>query len=364
MAGVQIIDVPGQGEIEFPADMADDQIAAAIKRIQLSPMQKRMGLGKQGDTMGDIHRARNNLIYEAGGKLTDLTGSPALGAAANVITDIATDPLTYAGGAFGKALEPAAQAAGKSMMWRALKPARAARMNGDAEKAVQTLLDEGVNVTKGGVESLTARIDTLDDALDQAIKGSTARLQKTDALKGLKDVIKEYKAGTMAAESLDDVRRVARNLIEHPQLRGKTDMSVQAAQAMKRQNYKELGDAAYGTGLKPSAERDALKAVTRSLKEGIERGTPEAGAINAEMSPLINARDLAQDRTLVAGNRDLLGISTMNPKTMLLSLADRSQLLKSLLARFLYSGVAPAVAPVGAATGGGIGSLLEQQGQK
>jgi hypothetical protein len=102
MAGVQIIDVPGQGEIEFPADMADDQIAAAIKRIQLSPMQKRMGLGKQGDTMGDIHRARNNLIYEAGGKVTDLTGSPALGAAANVITDIATDPLTYAGGAFGR----------------------------------------------------------------------------------------------------------------------------------------------------------------------------------------------------------------------------------------------------------------------
>jgi hypothetical protein len=46
MAG-QIIDVPGQGEIEFPADMPDDQIAAAIKRIQLSPMQKRMGLGKQ-----------------------------------------------------------------------------------------------------------------------------------------------------------------------------------------------------------------------------------------------------------------------------------------------------------------------------
>jgi hypothetical protein len=261
-------------------------------------------------------------------------------------------------------LEPAAQATGKSMMWRALKPAKAARMNGDAEKAVQTLLDEGVNVTKGGVESLTGRIDELDDALDAAIKGSTARLQKTDALKGLKDVIKEYKAGTMAAESLDDVRRVARNLIEHPLLRGKTDMSVQAAQAMKRQNYKELGDAAYGTGLKPSAERDALKAVTRSLKEGIERGTPEAGAINAEMSPLINARDLAQDRTLVAGNRDLLGISTMNPKTMLLSLADRSQLLKSLLARFLYSGVAPAVAPVGAATGGGIGSLLEQQGQR
>jgi hypothetical protein len=277
-----------------------------------------MGLGKRGDTMGDIHRARANLVQEAGERVTDATGSPA----------------------------------------------RAARMNGDAEKAVQTLLDEGVNVTKGGVEGLTARIDTLDDALDQAIKGSTARLQKTDALKGLKDVIKEYKAGTMAAESLDDVRRVARNLIEHPLLRGKTDMSVQAAQAMKRQNYKELGDAAYGTGLKPSAERDALKAVTRSLKEGIERGTPEAGAINAEMSPLINARDLAQDRTLVAGNRDLLGISTMNPKTMLLSLADRSQLLKSLLARFLYSGVAPAVAPVGAATGGGIGSLLEQQGQK
>lgn len=32
MAGVQIIEVPGIGEVEFPADMPDDQIAAAIKK--------------------------------------------------------------------------------------------------------------------------------------------------------------------------------------------------------------------------------------------------------------------------------------------------------------------------------------------
>ena len=322
------------------------------------------GFNKHGDTMGDIHRARNNFIYETGGRVTDLTGSPALGAAANVATDIATDPLTYAGFAMGKALEPAAKAGGKSVMWSALKPNKAARMNGDAAKAVQTLLDEGVNVTKGGVENLTSRIDVLDDALDQAIKSSSASMQKTDALKGLKSVLAEYRNGTMAAESLDDIRRVARNLIEHPLLRGKSDMTVQMAQAMKRQNYKELGDAAYSVGLKPSAERDALKAVTRNLKEGIERLTPEAGAINAEMSPLINARDLAQDRVLVAANNNPLGLSVLNQKTAILSLMDRSELAKSLLARFLYSGVAPAAAPVGAATGGGIGKLLEEQGQQ
>lgn len=131
--------------------------------------------------------------------------------------------------------------------------------------------------------------------------------------------------------------------MDHPLLRGKKEMTIQTAQAMKRQNYKELGDAAYSVGLKPSSERDALKGVTRGLKEAVERLAPEAGAINREMGPLVNARDLVQERVLVAGNKNPLGLSVLNPKTALLALADRSELAKSLLARMLHksAGYAP-----------------------
>jgi hypothetical protein len=365
MAG-QIIEVPGQGEIEFPADMPDDQIAAAIKRIQLSPMQKRMGLGKTGDTMGDIHRARDNAVYEVGGKVTDLTGSPFAGSMANAAADAATDPLTYLGGAFGKAMKPLAEAGGRNLMQSALKPGKFSRESGDAAKAVQTLLDEGVNVTEGGVAKLTDKIDLLDERLGNAISASKAKLLKTDVLQRLRDVVKDYRAGLDAEPNVATIREQARKLIEHPDSRFINEMSVQEAQAMKRQNYKELGDKAYGIGLKPAAERDAKKAITRGLKEEIERAVPEAGAVNAEMSPLINARDLAQERVLLAGNKNPISFGAFglaNPATLLAWLADRSELGKSILARFLHSGVAPSTTSIGAATGG-MGSIIDRRGQQ
>lgn len=355
----QIVNVPGQGDVEFPDNMSDDQIGAVIKRNLLSPMQKRMGLGQLREMRPDT----NDLPYSVGGKVTDLTGSPGLGLASNVATNIVTDPLTYAGAGIGKAIEPLAKAGGFKLMWQALKPARAARDNGDAARAVQTLLDEGVNVTEGGVAKLTDKIDTLDDELTKAIASSKAKLLKTDVLQGLKDVLAQYREGTQAAKNLPAIRQVAQNLMDHPLSRGSNELTVQAAQAMKRQNYKELGDTSYGSGML-GPERDALKGVTRGLRGGIETAVPETAAINAEMSPLINARDLAQDRALLSGNKTMLGIGILNPKTLIAHMADRSELVKSLLARLLYSGVAPNAAALGAGTGAGIGGLMQQQGQQ
>lgn len=359
----QIVAVPGQGDVEFPDDMSDDQIGAVIKRNLLSPIQKRMGLHQLREVRPDT----KDLPYSVGGKVTDLTGSPKAGFAANVATEIGTDPLTYIGGGLGKLAEPLLKDAGRFFMQSALKPDKAARTSGDAAKAVKTLLDEGANVTEGGVAKLTDKINELDDALGTAIAGSRARLVKTDVLSGLKDVLAQYRNGTLAADNLAKIREVARKFMDHPLLRGSDDMSVQAAQAMKRENYKELGDRAFGMGLRPQAERDALKGITRSLKEGVEQAVPEAGAINAEMSPLINARDLARDRVLVAGNKNPISFGAfgvMDPRAAALWLSDRSELIKSLIARGLYSGTAPNAVALGAGSGAGIGGLLQQQGQQ
>lgn len=370
----QVIEVPGQGPVEFPDDMNDEQITAAIKRSLLqapNAQQRRMGVReprvKDEQLMGNIMKAPEQIGYDAGGWVTDKTGSPLAGMATNMAASVAFDPLTYVGFGAGKLMQPALESGAKKVMWSALKPNKAARQSGDAAKAVETLLKEGANVTEGGVAKLTGHIDELDDALDVAIKSSSARLAKTDALKSLKGVLAEYRAGTLAEDSLPKIRAVAAKLIDHPSLRGSQDMSIQTAQAMKRMNYKELGDKAFGMGLRPQAERDALKAVTHDLKVGIERAVPEAGAINAEMSPLINARNLAQDRVLVSMNKDPLSFGAFgisNPKAAALWLAQRSELAKSLLARFLYSGAAPAAPVAGAGVGAGIGELMQQQGQQ
>jgi hypothetical protein len=186
------------------------------------------------------------------------------------------------------------------------------------------------------------------------------------AVRPIKDAIAKFKDGLDQASNKAAIWGEVRKFFTHPEVQGMLDIPAELAQRIKRAIYTEVGDKGYGFGVKPMAEREGKKAIGRGLNEGISRVSPEAAAINAEMSPLINARDLAQDRVLTAMNKQALGIGILNPKTLLLHMADRSELAKSLLARFLYSGVAPNATAVGAGTGAGIGALLEQgqQGQQ
>lgn len=361
MSGVQIINVPGQGDIEFPADMSDDQIAAVIKRNLLAPEQKRMGVRPMAP--GSLRPDTADLPYSVGGKVTDATGSPALGTAANAVTDVVTDPLTYLGGAAGKLLKPAIEIGAKKLMWSALKPSQFARKSGDAEKAVQTLLDKGYNVSEGGVEKMTQAIDKLDNHLDVAIANAPS-VTTRNALQPLKDVFAKYRYGGERVANYEEINGEIAKYLDHPEVRQALNISAEKAQAMKRAYYREVGDKGYGMGLKPDAERDAKKGIARGLASELERVAPEVAPINAEMSPLINARDLARDRALVAANRNPLGFGAFfNPTQWPIWLLDRNELGKSILARSMYSGVAPVSGGLGAASGAGIGSILQQYAQ-
>lgn len=389
----QIIDVPGQGQVEFPDGMSDADIVAAIKRIQLGPKappayadQSLPRAERYKAFIAETRKNEREMPDKVGGAVTDLAMrlkdaapnytifqaiTPEVASALGVGGRVAFEalPIIFSanvGRTVGQTAQQGLQQGGERVMQIALKPSKAARQNGDAITAVKTLLEEGANVSEGGVAKLTEKIDALDNELAQAIQGSQAKLLNTDVLQNLRGIMRKYAAGTLQAKNLDTIRDVANEFLQHPFFKGGNELPVQAAQLMKRQNYAELGDKAFGSGLRPQAERDALKALTSGLREGIERVAPETADINAKMSPLINARDLAQERTMAAANNNLGGIGLLNPKTLLLSLADRSPLAASLLARFLHNGLAPVAPGVGAATGGaaGIGALLQQQGQE
>ena len=151
-------------------------------------------------------------------------------------------------------------------------------------------------------------------------------------------------AGTLGARSADTARNVAQELYRHPAVDNAGTMSVQAAQAMKKANYKELGDAAYSMGLKPAAERDALKAAARVLKESVESVEPRVRAPNAEMRELINALKLSTRRAAVEANKDIIPLGSSvatamsNPGAALGLYANSSAAIKAALARLLYSG--------------------------
>ncbi len=337
------------------------EAAPAVPVVEPNALQRRMGIRnprvKDDRLLQNIGAARDAAVYEAGGLATDLTGSPAVGALVNTATDVATDPLTYAGAAVGRALAPLAKSGGERLMQIALKPSKAARKSGDAEKAVETLLEKGYNVSAGGVEKMTKAIDDLDDALDAVIKGSSAKVNTIDAMKPLKNAVEKFKNGTDQAENLAIIREEASKFFNHPDVKRQMLIPVETAQRIKRGLYAEIGDKGYGMGVKPAAKQQAKKDIARGLNEGIADVEPAAAVINAEMSPLINARNLAQERVSAAGNNNLFGLGVINPKTLLLSLADRSPLVASLAARFLHNAVAPSAGILGTTAGASAGIL-------
>jgi hypothetical protein len=302
------------------------------------------------------------LAYDLGGKATDLAtnlgASPevagGVGYGANVLTQAIPSLLS----AFGaqKAAAPVMQAAGKSLMKSAIKPTIADLRSGDAAKAIDTMLKEGFNPTKGGVEAMQAQIAKLGDQVSDAVAGSNAMINKNAVAGRLQDALKKFSMQVNPSSDAKAIEKAWTEFLEHPLLAGRPDMTVQTAQALKEGTYSSLGKKAYGE-LK-GADIEAQKALARGLKEEISTAVPEVAALNARQSALINAKEIAERRALMEGNKNPAGLALLanNPMAGVGFMADRSALLKSLLARLLYSGseTVPAAA-------GGAGMALGMQ---
>jgi hypothetical protein len=244
-------------------------------------------------------------------------------------------------------------------MQSALKPSKAEHMTGKAGRAVQTMLDEGVSVSQGGVDKMRTAISSLNDEIAGIIKDSGKTVDKNAVAGRLQDVMKKYEA-SIDSSDLQAIEKVWTEFLSHPQLAGKSGMPIQLAQRMKQAGNAKLGDAAYGMGLKPAAERDAYKGLVRGLKEEIAAAEPAVAPLNAREGNLLNAAKIAQNRVAMDANKNPIGLGILNPLTLPLWLFDRSPLAKSLLARMMYSGSGPIATGAGAAAGGIYGA---QQGQ-
>lgn len=268
----------------------------------------------------------------AGQKTTDATGSPALGAAVNTGIQGAAQILGAKGlGVAGTALE----ATGKGLVRSALKTPLREAMKGTGERAVQTILDEGVNVSKSGAETLDARIDAINEKVKAKIQNSTAVVDKYDVVTRLDETVNKFKNQVSSTNDLAAIQRVYEDFMQNPLL-PTSDIPVQTAQAMKQGTYRALGDKAYGE-LK-GAEIEAQKALARGLKEEVANAVPEVRELNAHESKLIEALSLVERRAAVEAGKNPagLGILSLDPKRFALWMADRSSAFKSLIGRMLY----------------------------
>lgn len=371
------------GAVELPAGFTLDQPASGglpdgfKLDAPAQPSALRTYLGdmaegwKWGGPMGaaiGASKQANELIehgaYRLGGAATDVAtnmgASPETAAKIGFGTNVAAQavPAFIGGAAAGKLASPALESGARSLMQSALKPGIADLRTGKAAKAIDTMLDEGINVSQGGLAKLREKIGSLNDEIFEAIKNSPATVDKNKVASALLIPLKRFEMQVNPATDVKAIEKAWEEFVAHPLLAGSKDIPVATAQAMKQGTYKALGEKAYGE-LK-GADIEAQKHLARGLKEGIAEAVPGIADKNAAESQLLNALNLAERRVLMNANKNPMGLSLLakNPSAWAAFMADRSPLFKSLAARMLNSGAETVPAT---AAGAGIGAYVGQR---
>lgn len=291
---------------------------------------------------GGLVQAHDKLAYEAGGKVTDVTGSPELGGVTNMA--IQAIPSLLGMGA-GKAAAPVLERGAEKLMHSALKPQGKDIVSGDAAKAIDTLLRADATVSPKGA----AKIRGLISKLEGEVKVLVAGASKTSTEAGLpaatvdkayvaSEVMKELKKFRNQVNPGADTKEILKSWDEFNKLVG-SKIPVEQAQSLKQGTYKLLSDkyAKQGT-VENVPGTQAQMSMARGLRKGVEDAVPGVGNLTAQESSLINALEMAERRAGIGGNRDIGGIAWLanNPPAAAAMMADRSSAFKSWLANRLF----------------------------
>ena len=330
-----------------PSSLVDRLLEAGKFALDASPI----GLGLRAGQK--VQETLDRAAYDAGGLVTDATGSPGLGLAANVAVQAVP---TIFGGEAAKLASPALRKVAHNLMQSAAKPTLEALRTGKAATAIDTMLNEGINVSAGGIAKLRSKIGELNREIMQAIVTSPATVDKGKAASVLFDTVRKFEKQVTPGADLNAINKVWDEFLSHPLLVGRQEMPVQLAQELKQGTYRALGNKAYGE-LK-GAEIEAQKALARGLKDEIADAVPSVRALNAQESKLLTALDVAERRVLMDANKNPagLGLLTERPAIFAAWMADRSPIFKSLVARMLNAGSEQIPATAGRAAGATAGA--------
>jgi hypothetical protein len=295
-----------------------------------------------GAAMRHVDDLTDRAATAGGGKVTDIAAphvSPETAAGLGYATNVGIRAIpAIAGGELAKLAAPSLQRAGRTVMQSSLKPSFEALRKGEAARAIDTMLKEGVSVSEGGLHKILTQVNKLDDEVTTAISNSTATVNKGDVGLRVKDLYEQFKLQVNPQNDLETIKKAWVAFRDHPLLAGKTEIPVQLAQQMKRGTYGILGSKPYGEVQGAAAE--SQKTLARGLKETISEAVPSVAAKNARQSDFLNAAEILQRRVLMDPNKNLLGLAPFawNPLGMALFMMDRMPGAKSRLARGLYSG--------------------------
>lgn len=281
-----------------------------------------VGAGAAGGGLGSVRAALLTGASAGGG----VVGEQIAGEPGRVVGTLAAPVASLA--------KPAIEAGAKSLMQSALKPTLKDLSSGKAARAVETMLEEGLNPTNAGNAELRRKIAELKREVSEVIQNSPATVNKQAVGQELQGTLDKFSKQVSARSDLDAIRKTWDDFVNHPLLKG-DDIPVQLAQEMKQGTYKVL-EKKYGQ--QGTAEVEAQKAIARGLRKEIEKEVPEVIGLNARESKLIDTLKVSERRALMDLNKNPMGLTLLaeNPAAALGFMADKSALFKSLLARMMY----------------------------
>lgn len=289
--------------------------------------------------------------------------SPEAAALAGTATNIGVQVVpSVLGGNLATNAAPLLERAAASTMQSALKPTLNDLRSGRAARAIDTMLEEGINATPGGVLKLRGKINDLNNEIVDLIKNSPSTVDKFAAFRSVKDTLEKFRNQVNPEADLAAIQKAWHEFLGHPLISGDS-IPVQLAQQLKQGTYKIL-DKKYGQ--LGSAETEAQKAIARGLKEEIATAVPEVQSLNAQESKLLEALKVAERRALMDGNKNAGGLAWLShsPATWAAFMADKSALFKSLVARMLNAGserIPQAAVGMGIAVGEDVNTLLNRK---
>lgn len=347
----QVIEVPGQGPVEFPDGMTDDQIVVAIKKNSMAPKpQTRAEIYQDTVKNRGWGSGAPEFIHELGGKVTDITGSPVAGGVTNFLLNAIPAFLT-AGKVQGA---PASLAEGPAswLMQKAVRPNKAARLSGDADDAIKTMLDEVIYPTVSGMDKAGKIAGKLETVIDDAVGKSSEVVKVSDIHSAINNVYAKLRKQMVPQSDLDALRKVSDDFFSSPNIAGKTEIPVQLAHELKKGTYAALGGKAYGEV--GSASIEGQKALARGARQEVGNAVPAVRGPLERQASMMNVMDVAADRALLEGNKNLLSLAPIasHPVAAISFLADRWAALKAFAALQAYHGAKPQVlAPLGVTAG-------------
>lgn len=260
-----------------------------------------------------------------------------------------------AGIGVAKTAVPVAKHFAGAIMQSAVKPGTAATAKALARGVAQedlpvvnTLLNEGVNVSAGGLSRLRKIISATNKEVEDSLAQMPGKIYPEAAAQRAEDLIPRYANQVNPRGDVADVKGAVDEFLQtRPDAAGASQiqrplnpLTPLEAQKLKTGTYRALTEKAYGELRSPAIE--AQKAMARGLKEDIEAEAKKVGIdigkMNMREADAITTLEAVAKRLAVKGNTDPISLAWLanNSSAGLGFVVSRSPAVKSMIARGLY----------------------------